>query len=862
MAIAARRRALARSLLGHLGPALTTGAGVGLALVVAQQALGQWAAWPIVLSVPIAMAIMVAAVRTAMERRTILAAAAEIDQRLGLEDRLSTAVAFSARNGHAPALSESDPFVVVALADAERAAQGVDVRRAMPIRLGSSWATWPLLGGLAVIAGTLLPELNLLPTGRPDPQALAQAAARREEVAGQVAKAIETVTNAPTGVPADLASPEQLDRLKQIEAELRAGKTDPEAARDQAARSLEALATRSESEAERQELAADALRRLLAQLPRQGAGNTSPLTRALREGDLRVAREAAESLLNTVKDMEPQEREALAAQLDQLAKDMDALNRAKQASAQATPPAPASGDVRPDEPNPPAAAPSPAPAEPSATDPVLQRDLENQGLSQDQVEKVNQEKGAESAERLLKDLGVDPQTARKLAERVARQRTDQEAQRSAQQRTEDLSRTIKDAADALRGKEPPATPPPPTQPPHAKPPAQPGSGDQPKQGDATNQPGQGENSQPTTEPPKGEPQPGQGTPTEGQRPGGEVKQRPTPSTEGKGTPVQSDNAGPKPGDQSQQGPDAQGKPGSQPEPAGAKPGEPKSGQPVPQPGAPLGQQPGQKQQMGDKPGPTQGEQQGVKPGKVGSAGQPEGQQPHPNADQPRDQSLDQPGFKPGSNPSAVPAPRVGDKRGAHGAEPSADPLHPGSNDPRLDHLTEQLKQAEQTKDQAQRDVRTARELRQIEQKMLENASPEERQRLRQWELQLAKQQSGSEPGTQPGINPLGSPDTSQAPIRTEPVDARPKVQPPPSDQPTQEHVVAEWYSNNKAGADPAATRRDLQESLQRARQSAEQAINERVVPGRYDRLLRQYFRRVPERAVPPAAGPGTAKDAP
>jgi hypothetical protein len=54
--------------------------------------------------------------------------------------------------------------------------------------------------------------------------------------------------------------------------------------------------------------------------------------------------------------------------------------------------------------------------------------------------------------------------------------------------------------------------------------------------------------------------------------------------------------------------------------------------------------------------------------------------------------------------------------------------------------------------------------------------------------------------------------------------------------------------------DKSVSREQVQEQLAQAAQSAERAVEDRRLPGRYDSLIRKYFRRLPE-TVPQASEP-------
>jgi len=165
--------------------------------------------------------------------------------------------------------------------------------------------------------------------------------------------------------------------------------------------------------------------------------------------------------------------------------------------------------------------------------------------------------------------------------------------------------------------------------------------------------------------------------------------------------------------------------------------------------------------------------------------------------------------------------------------------------------------------QAGKHDQNAERLREQAQRMYEAASPQQRKRMEQWIAQ-SPPPSGNDEAARAGKGD-GAPDTNLndrprptspdasppgTPIRTDPVDARSKS--PESSAPSDsEQVVAEWLGEGDRHRDPAAAAAVAKRITEAAR-SAEQAIGDRTVPSRYDRVLREYFRRLPERVAKPA----------
>lgn len=47
------------------------------------------------------------------------------------------------------------------------------------------------------------------------------------------------------------------------------------------------------------------------------------------------------------------------------------------------------------------------------------------------------------------------------------------------------------------------------------------------------------------------------------------------------------------------------------------------------------------------------------------------------------------------------------------------------------------------------------------------------------------------------------------------------------------------------------SKQETVEAIERAKEGAQRAIDDRTIPGRYDRLLRRYFKRLPEKVDAP-----------
>jgi hypothetical protein len=138
--------------------------------------------------------------------------------------------------------------------------------------------------------------------------------------------------------------------------------------------------------------------------------------------------------------------------------------------------------------------------------------------------------------------------------------------------------------------------------------------------------------------------------------------------------------------------------------------------------------------------------------------------------------------------------------------------------------------AEQNRDAAERAREAARRL-------AENMSDEERQRWLEQLRREAGDQRGPGAGTGPGGPLTGEQPASiydNAPPRSDDMDLR-------GDEQSGERI-AEWISDQPL--DPDALRRGdppSADSIRRAREAAERAVDESAVPPRYHRLIKKYF---------------------
>ncbi len=727
---------------------------VAFGLVALDRVAGGPAPWPLLVFVPIGAFLAYAVARSVLSRPTPIEAAVEVDRSLGLKDKISSAMTLASGPG------AGGEFVAWAVRDAEEAARAVELSRVMPLKADWTWAAWPLVSAACIAGALFVPAMDWSRRGAPMPVR----AASEEQATQLVAEAVREARETIGASPGDVATAAELRTLEELQRELTTGKADPDSAITKAASELDGIAERMEAAAAQREREIDGLKsRLAAAGGDEGAtpGEESALSEALKRGDLQAASEAARTAADDAETWTPERREEFARELERLAEKL----KEKEASE-------APGEQ--------------APADPKRLSEQTEQDLRDQGVDPDVARKLAERTTEREIREELEQSGVEPEAARRLAERIAEENREREAEQGAEERSKELARSLEDAARELRepagGKDEPP-------------------GDQKPPGDQEPPKGQ----QPPTgqEPPDGREQP------QGQEPSGQQGAEPGKRPES-GQPKGSE----------------QGK-GEEPAPSGQQPGEQK-------PGTEPGQQPGE-QKPGTEPGQQPGAQpdQGTKPG--GQQPPAEGGTREPGQE-PGATGNEQRGREPGTEPGSEERTGTGNENQEGGEGAGADPDAKGMKG--LKRTIERI--AESERDPAKR-RETAEKLRRQAQDLYDKATPEERESLRRWAEAAGKEQG--RPGA--GAGP-------RAEFRQEPVDAR---RSPDERAKDAERVVAQWFSDQPAERDGRTGRSPMEEALQEATQGAERAIEQQVVPDRYSELVRRVFRRYGQRTESPGGSP-------
>ncbi len=805
------RRALARMGLARfvrtLGRSLVVGAGVGVGAAGVVSYFFGIEAGLAAAGACLLIAGGVAGATSMMRRRSLLHAAARVDDRLDFKDRLSTAIELGqARHG------AEDPFVSLAVADGERMAAQADVRRAVPVRVDRSWVIWPMLGAVAVGMALLAPMLDRSDRAVIDPE---QVARTRETIASVGDDLEQEVLDQAYPEP---AAEEALERIREIERELESGLRSPEDAATAAAAVAQEQAERLAQDAQSERV--EQLEQQLEQIEPEQLGDASALAEALRDADMGEA----QRLLREMVDEADSDVER-----EQLAKDLRRL--ADQIRSEKTPePSVPGGDAgspessdgsdrgetglpEVDQPNQPGAAPEPAndlPTPPGLDEP----DAQNQP-------------GEEQS--------TPDQASREQSERQAREAAEREAgKRDAQ----DLADRLDEVAGRVENPEKSAAQEPPPEGEQTQPNEGQGSESEkntPKEpGTSEENPGETQNQQ--TQEPAENPNPDQTEQGEQQRESGGDQQSPPEQGEGSETQEQ------------QPGQDTQG--GQEQPDSGAQDGEPKPDQT----GSDSSPSPesGPDQTQGGETGQEQSGSEGEQPepgNETGTQGQPDAGQDQPSPGQgqqpgetPPNQATDQGSEKPGSSGLASDDPNSAgsDSKPTDSVrEPGASGQDSGQGQDEqggdaIDKALDQLEKLDRRQRETLKRKAQSEQMKKRAEELLDKASPEQRQRL----ADLASRFQGDAARDKPGGE--WKPDTEM-------FDARPQESGKPGDERAVGSTEPTGAPDRNARSGPRGSAYKPTE-VREAAAAAEKAIEGQAIPRRYRDYVRNVYRRFEQQA--------------
>lgn len=343
------------------------------------------------------------------------------------------------------------------------------------------------------------------------------------------------------------------------------------------------------------------------------------------------------------------------------------------------------------------------------------------------------------------------------------------------------------------------------------------------------------------------------------------------------------------------------------EPRSAKPKEPKPAtkesspprEKPPQPPQSPEKQPQEKnpgeqkpeQTPAQEPGGEQGQKENQEPG-APQEQKAEGEQQDGEQEQ-QDQQGE--GEQPDSNMPPMPgvktpgAPREQQSEGTEkpgdqntGKKPS-DPNQPGvqpgemPSPDAIDQMKQMLEQMEQQQRDGMNADERARQLREQAKKLLDQATPEQKEQMMKWAQQQMREQgerpetgpdgepgsregmpvdggSGQQAGGGPGSGAPGS--TPMDAVRTEDVDIRRRGE--------KERIAAEWTRPGVSQPDRTISQREFEQQLLDAQEAAQKAMEEQTIPARYGNVKEFYKRALKkqEGTKPADPPPAPAPDAP
>jgi len=411
VASAGRRAAIDLALLGA-GRGLAIGVGAGLALLVLDRTTAlvvPLAAYPIV----VAVAVVIAAVFAILGRPSSFDIAVQLDRRLGLKDRLGTGVAI--RHGRA-----RGELTELARLDAQRVAETVDVRRALPIRLTAIWPVAVMLGVTLAAGVAFLPTLGA--AGAPEP-AVTRAALEQQRT--EIVETIDETIDALDQETLDTVSRQDMETLERLAEQLAEPAVDEielTRLRDESAATMDEMADRLARDAQRNLEVVDEVTRRFAAAEQPAAPSHEPPAElgefldAVRRGDLGEAAERFDELLQEVDELPAPERDEVARELRELSERLDAQRDPED------------------------------PANPDASEVERLREaLDDLGVDEQTMNEILDDQDRTPAG----DAIDDPETRRRIIEDLDAARQRQEVGEQADEQRERLAEALQNAADEI-----------------------------------------------------------------------------------------------------------------------------------------------------------------------------------------------------------------------------------------------------------------------------------------------------------------------------------------------------------------------------------------------------------------------------
>ncbi len=422
----ARRRLTTAAAIHRTGTAIAVAAGAGLVLLAVDRLANLNIAMLVYLAV-LGAGLVAGVVHSLMTRPELLAVAVRLDRGLGLRDRLGSAEAI--RTGRV----RDAGFAGLVQQDAERVAQGLDLKSATPIVVTRGWI---VAGGLIAVLGlgvAFLPPLTRTTRGQNrahTAQDQAELEQQQQEISQTIQEAIAEIDDdgLDDRMRDDLSS---LQRLAEQLGNEGASSDEVAEARDRSAGELAALADRMAEQSQRNLRAAEAVAERFAGVePADAPMSAQEFAEALRNGEFGEAADLLDELMASKEDLSAEQRSEVAEHL----RDM---------SEQLIEPSDAAIDEQLE----------------SAREAL--RDL---GLDEQEVDDLlGDEASKEDLQRALEEEDVDEDVAQELVDDIDRSKQQQQVDKQADDEAQALSEAMEDVANQLDRPEPKSSdqPPPP-----------------------------------------------------------------------------------------------------------------------------------------------------------------------------------------------------------------------------------------------------------------------------------------------------------------------------------------------------------------------------------------------------------------
>lgn len=255
-------------------------------------------------AVGIGSAIFLALRRRPSDRR----AAAMIDERLDLRERLSTAIAVAGRN---------DEFSMAVRTDAEELASQINLRGKFPLQLPrNSWLLALIALLIALLLYWLIPARSSASNSPAAQQAAQQEAAK--QVLAEVEKKIEVQAKTFVHDP-------QIEKARsELRKELASPPKDPEQAKRDAAKALQQVAQAAQDKSQQSEAAAEMQKEMLSQIksPPDQKGSVADAQKALAQNNPAKAQQALSQAMKQAQSQNSAQRKTTVSQLQQLSKSL------------------------------------------------------------------------------------------------------------------------------------------------------------------------------------------------------------------------------------------------------------------------------------------------------------------------------------------------------------------------------------------------------------------------------------------------------------------------------------------------------------------------------------------------------------